>query len=57
MTHSFSFGFGSDDIEGGMDETVGEMPSNETSKDNPVAFMEPKLHKFQDLVWIKAVQF
>lgn len=40
-----------------MDEMVGVMPSNETPKDNPVAFMEPKLHTFQDLVWNIAVQF
>ena len=53
MTHSFSFGFGSDDIEENVNETVELRPSHDTREDKPVAVMEPKLHKLQDLVGMK----
>ena len=50
MTHPFSFGFGSDDIEEVGDETVEVGASHDTQKDISVAATEPKLHKLQDLV-------
>ena len=50
MTHSFSFGFGNDDIEESVDETVDVKPSNGTPIDRPIAAMDPKLHNLQDLV-------
>lgn len=52
MTQSFSFGFGSDDIEEDGDEMM-EMkigPSHDTLENKPVAVTEPKLHRLQDLV-------
>ena len=50
MTHSFSFGFGNDDIEESGDETVDVKPFNGTPIDRPNAAMDPKLHNLQDLV-------
>ena len=59
MTQSFSFGFGSDDMEEmeEMEENGDEVvevkiaPSHHTSENNrPVAVMAPKLHRLQDLV-------
>ena len=50
MIHSFSFGFGSDDIEEYGNETLEGSPSHGTPQDRPVAVMEPRLHKLQDLV-------
>ena len=50
MIPSFSFGFGSNDIEEDGDETVEIRSSHATPEDKPVAVMEPKLHKLQDLV-------
>ena len=54
MTHSFSFGFGNDDIEESVDDTVDQpvdvKPFNETPIDRPIAAMDPKLHNLQDLV-------
>lgn len=56
MTQSFFFGFESDDIEEGAD---GDGDGNENGNGNgnddhpeskPVAVMEPRLHKLQDLV-------
>lgn len=52
MSQSFSFGFGSDDIEenGGEMADVGPLPLHDTRENKPVAVTEPKLHKLQDLV-------
>ena len=50
MTQSFSFSFGSDDIEEDGDETVEVESSYDTSEPVPVAATEPKLHSLQDLV-------
>ena len=50
MTHSFSFGFGNDDIEESGDETVDVKPFNGAPIDRPIATMDPKLHNLQDLV-------
>ena len=51
QSQPFSFGFGSDDIEGTADETVDIEPSNDESGYKPAAVTEPKLHTLQDLVW------
>ena len=51
MNQSFSFGFGSDDIEDSRDDMVEVAPSQDTPEKKPVAVTEPKLHKLQDLVW------
>ena len=50
MIPSFSFGFGSDDIEEDGDETMEIKPSHATPEDKPLAVVEPRLHKLQDLV-------
>lgn len=50
MTQSFSFSFGSDDIEESGDETVDFESSYDTSECKPVVATEPKLHSLQDLL-------
>ncbi|KAF6220200.1 hypothetical protein HO133_003331 [Letharia lupina] len=52
MSQSFSFGFGSDDIEenGGEMADVGPLSLHDTRENKPVAVTEPKLHKLQDLL-------
>lgn len=58
MTQSFFFGFQNDDIEEGVDEAgigngdemVDVGPSHDHPENKPVAVMEPRLHKLEDLV-------
>ncbi len=58
MTQSFFFGFQNDDIEeggdgdgdGDGDEMVDVGPSHDHPEHKPVAVMEPRLHKLEDLV-------
>lgn len=50
MTQSFSFGFGSDDVEEKGDDMIELGRSHDAPGDKPVAVTEPKLHKLQDLV-------
>ena len=51
QSQPFSFGFGSDDIEGTADETMDVEPSYDEPGYMPAAVTEPKLHTLQDLVW------
>ena len=51
QSQPFSFGFGSDDIEGTADETMDIGPADDQPENKPAAVIEPKLHRLQDLVW------
>ena len=51
QSQPFSFGFGSDDIEGIADETMDIGPSYNQPGHKSAAVTEPKLHRLQDLVW------
>ena len=58
MTQSFFFGFEKDDTEdggdgggnGNGDEMVDVGPLDDHPENDPVAVMEPRLHKLEDLV-------
>ena len=51
MSHSFSFGFESDDIDDDGHESAGDASSHDTPEHRHVADMKPTLHDLQALVW------
>lgn len=50
MPQSFSFGFGSDDIEFDVDETKDTLSLHTSHDERPITIIEPKLQKLEDMV-------